>query len=108
MQKREVIHGEYPQSGDMPKTNLKDLTLHLQGGQQIRIRHITNFPIQQKYKPEYIRVLLFRVLRQSNGEPRNVYSKLYLKNKTKGIHKQKISKSYKQFIHKNNFYWIYA
>lgn len=39
------------------------------------------------------------MLRQSNGQPRNVYSKLYLKNKTKGIHKQKISKSYKQSSH---------
>ena len=39
------------------------------------------------------------MLRQSNGQPRNVYSKLYLKNKTKDIYKQKISKSYKQSSH---------
>ena len=39
------------------------------------------------------------MLRQSNGQPGNVYSKLYLKNKTKDIYKQKISKSYKQSSH---------
>lgn len=44
--------------GKYPETNLKDLTYRLfilQGEQQMRIRYTTNFPIHQKYKPEYIR-----------------------------------------------------